>query len=164
MAVALTGIFGLAVENLRALVAESSTFQTWTDTETAVAAIAHVFRHDAPAATEKAARPCAIVGRNAGATYRRKGEPSGPYMIDSGSLYLWFIEDTPAAYATSETDAISWMDNQTDGIIEDMADVSGNDSNFLVREFREVEPTERSPRDTWNESGDTLTRGFEVIW
>ena len=133
MTVAATGSQSKALENLRAMVAASSSFQTLVGAADADAAKAHVYL-TAVADPVASKRPFALVRQvlEGGFRYDSLGLDTSYGYRESGSLDLIFAVDTPAAYQANEGNAQTYMLNTVEAIIEDLMALSGY-THLLIR-------------------------------
>lgn len=133
----------LGLDHLRKTVAASSTFQAWTSSADATAALAHVYQGEAP---DSASRPFAVVwvqrlGGNAIAS-------GASFDFDNVGVLGFQLVQTISSGASAE-DAYVEMLNKVGGIRKDMLNLAGTGTPYLNIQmfdvksvFRYSEPTE----------------------
>jgi len=135
-----TGMMGLALENLRELLAASSNFQDWigaegTEDERIAAAKLRIYR----VAKETPTRPFAVVRFAIPGEWESEAIAGGAkgHYIDRGTLELFFEADVASAQQdeTKFDEAEILFLNKTDSIISDMMDLAGSGAYLHVRSF-----------------------------
>lgn len=135
MAVAGTGTFGKAMDNMRTLLSNCDAFQTWTGTEDAAGALAHVYLWGELDENISASDyPMAAVYFGPSNNYggdREAGGESNLFLV-TGSFDVVFWGDVSADYQGD--DAGKWADafmeavNAVGGIVDDVRELSGTDN------------------------------------
>lgn len=161
MAVTPTGHLGKALDNLRTLVANSSTFQTWTGTATTAAAKARIYIESAD--TGSPTRPFCVVGFGEDFAISKVGGGTGNTYRNDGSLLLWFEGAVSSGNAADSEDAAYEFLNDVDGILSDCQTLSGSGGYINVTEFGLLLGPERSA-PAQGETDDYMVMAFSVAY
>ena len=157
MAVSATGSTGKMVENLRTLVAASTTFQTWTESDDAAEALGsiHCF-----GAAPSASRPFSLVSLGENERWQRAGigvgDAWGPDP-NPASLYLYFCGTVSATHEGNFEDTVFTFLNFVEGILEDIRGASGAAGSLAIQAITRS----RGPEIAKNE--DNANRGSQDI-
>lgn len=153
-----TGSYSLPLENLRILVANSSTFQTWVGAIDATAALARIYK--IAKAEAGLVRPFCMVDHES--TSKTKiAEPNT--FEPSGALRLFF-EDVPDDSDASNEAIIEAFTNEVGGIIDDMEALAGTDGFLMATGFNESSPPTRYQRSKSQSEGDIIQCSWFVDW
>ena len=162
MAVAGTGAMGKALDNLRTLVAASSTFQSWVGSPGdagAAAARCYLVAEDSPT------RPFGLARFPVPADWRSNAIAGGAaqyYDLGSGVLEL-FLEWTVAA-DLNHADAERTFFNTVDAIISEMLALSGSGTYFAIKSVECSHGPVRSSADETHSEGDYYQMGFRIAY
>lgn len=155
--VAPTGHLSLPIDLLRKTVAGSTTFQAWTGTADAAAALARVHAVQADAS---AAKPFAVVDWARSYSRRRDAGGTRNHFQATGSLSLLFRAQITEADAG---DAAYDFLNKVGAVLADMEGLAGTAGYLDVEEIRLVEGPERPEEDEVKALGyDFYQARFEV--
>lgn len=154
--VAAAGMFSLPLDYLRDMLANSSNFQTWTGTATAVAAKARTF---VIGADDDETLPLAVVGWQ---SFARQSVGSGSRNHFEGSGPLWLVLIASAASDTEENEAFTFVNN-VGAIIADVEALAGQAGYLDIRSIdldylERTEPNE----DEAQTAGDTWQAAFTI--
>jgi len=161
MALSASGPLSLPLENLRALLAASSNFQSWVgaaNAEEAKASIHLVAVEGTPS------RPFALIAQ--GDSWEREASADGAkkHFEASGELFLLFEADISEPYQGDPRDAELEFTNAVGAIVSDMESLAGSDGYLAVRRIGLKEGPARSQGDEKSGSGDYYQIIFSVEW
>lgn len=142
MPVTPTGHLSLPLDYLRKTVAASASFQSWTGTADATAALARVHLvNAAPAAT----RPLAAIdwARNHSST--READGTHAWFTRQGTLSL-LLRDTIATSTSDEDAALDFL-NKVGALWADMEALAGTSGYLDIQSIRIVQGPERPEED-----------------
>lgn len=182
MPIAPSGILSLPLGHLRALVAASSSFQTWTGTASAALAAARVHLCDLPKPSSNeeytkaelaAYYPCAIVdffhsqrGFGGEAFVWDKEVELG--WVDSGVLSLDFVELVDEDDAVSPADTLLAFTNDVGAVIEAMVALSGTSTDstsyLTIHRLELFQGPYRTDQSQHANIGDQNRIQFKVHW
>lgn len=147
------------VENLRTLIASSTTFQTLVGEATAAAAKAHIHVPAIEtAAAVKAARPFALIGQGERFDLERT---SATNFRPSGSL-IFLLEDDVAA-GTAEAVEKAFCKTIGD-IFTDILTLSNDGAYLAVTGIRQIEGPMRADKKTRQAEGDFYQAVYSIEW
>jgi hypothetical protein len=162
MVTALTGHFGLPLENGKTLVANSSTFQTWTGA--ANAAAAEAFAHIFIEADANVTLPAVFINWSDGAQWRSNsmgdGHSYGPRV--NGNIQMVFQAEQSPLWSVDPDECARVFTEVVDGIIGDMVVLNGTNDFLIVQAFS---PMVGAPQPTLQDKGHetpTLTWPWEL--
>ena len=176
-AAAATGDIALTMENLRTLLAQSTTFQAWvgaTGLEAERIAAAKARAHlggysigresEYPTDAQKkaawqAARPFAII--NPTEDLRHTSRASGKYDF-AGSLYLYFEADVADEDDTDFEGPLVEIGNTLDAIRREMLTLAGTNGYLRIRDLALIVPPERAERKLRTVQGDHQAAAYRV--
>lgn len=148
--VTLTGPFGGALEALATLIANSATFQTWTGTASAAAALARI-AIGTDLGTVSCPRVIVFLGDDVELQSQAMGTNSMGFHQAKGTLCFQFQAAPDATYAGDPENACKNFMNKIFNVVGEMASLSGSGTYLIVRNFKPMdevffEPLEK--RDT----------------
>lgn len=117
MAVDPSGELSLVLSNVRTLIAATSAFQTWTDSDNLTEALTHVYYVYCAVADEIAARPYAVVDWTDDWLHGRIAHET---HTTQATVRVAFVGEVPAAYTNDEADAMLWFANTIGSIVADL--------------------------------------------
>lgn len=160
MAIAGTGAMGKAMDNLRALVAASTTFRTWVGAADVAAALNRIYA----VAVDTPTRPFALVTYAVPADAQMTAVAGGArhHFLDSGSLMLLFEQAVTAG--TSHADAEVGFFNTVDAIISEMTALAASGTYFAPNSFVVEHGPVRSHPDEDESAGDYYQMAFRVSY
>ena len=165
MAVAPTGPMGLTMQNLRDLVAASTSFQDWigatgTPAEKLAAAKARIYM----VAEDSPALPCGYVRFASPADWRSFAVAGGAVLHFShgGTLQLAF--EATVASGLDDDDAEITFFNNVDAVISDIEDLAGSDGYFAARSIEVFRGPIRASADESHSTGDYYQMVFNVAF
>lgn len=154
--VTMTGDLGTLLERVAALIAGSSTFQTWCGVANAAAALAHVVFYSEELGD--VGKPYALIylGDN---VRRGGGGPGGFASWFDGTVVVEFIADLPAEYLDDGQNGMKWFIDKVSNVEQDMATLSGSEAYL---EYRRPGPAYQIVVD--EQVGDDGSRNVELTW
>lgn len=151
------------LENLRALVAASTTFQAWVGAASAALALPSVYRVALTGAA--IVRPLALVREKEPADHVKRAIAGGASttFVESGTLELLFENDVADATLDHGVIEAAFMDTVR-AIIADMDALAGSGAYLIVRGFQIAEGPARAHPDTRHSAGDYYQVLYDVQW
>lgn len=163
MATAPTGREGAALVALRTMISESSTFQAWTGTGSAGAALAriHYGAIDNPF-TATTPRPLAIVGYQTAEGHRRERVGAPRAYSHSGVVKVLFLADVTASDAVGEKQIK--FNNNAGTVVDDVEDIANAGATLDAVSFLRVEGPELSDPDDSPKTGEFAASVYDVAF
>jgi len=159
-----------AMQALRVLLADSSTFRTLVGETTRVKAMTHIYLEGLPepasgdthtAAELAAYRPCAVIYSDEAGGWTKDYESAGDHhqLGDGGELHLVLMQTCPVGLdAAPDSDANRQFKNTLGQIVDDLCDLTGNGSSADRLVFDSVRLAEGP---WWNHPDKEPTAGIE---
>lgn len=161
MAVTPSNGLSLVLSRAQALIAASSTFQTWVGAASAAAALARV--HLVTGGDGVPTRPFAAVSwRPQGYTLEAVSGGSGHVYQESGAVEVLF-ENAVGTGNSADSDAALEHTNATGGIVEDLAGLAGSNGYLNVTQFHLLSGPMRSASSE-GEAVDYVQSVWEFEW
>ena len=170
MAVTPTGLKGKLLDNLRTLVAASSTFQTWVGAEDAAAAKAHIYLVGVDPAGEgeslASKRPMAVVRHKVPADVEAEAVAGGArqHFTHRGALELLFEDTVATAQQSDHGDAELAFANHVDGVLSDMKALAGSGTYLNMIGHATLNGPARAHPDERASEGDYYQQSVEIEW
>ena len=148
-----SGGLSLPLENLRTLLSNCTTFQTWTGTATPAAAAARIYLWGYDGTPTY---PTAIVFWGDANSYDSEAIASGGpnqfgVRADCDLIFLANIDTTYTTYASSFEQCMMAFCNDVGGIIDSMKDLAGSGAYLNIESIRKIAGPSRSDKsDTQN--------------
>ncbi len=171
------GSLMLAQGNLRALLSNSATLQTWTSTANPTAALARIYHDGLPKpgsnaprhtlAELQALRPYAIIWTDTEKGYGRTqdGYGAGPHLgAESGRLMIELVQDVPLAIADDIAEADLQWKNTIGQILDDLVTLIATGTYLLVNSLSIDEGPYRYEAAKQSEMGDAQGVEIGVGW
>ena len=160
MAVTPSGPLSLPLDNLRTLLANCPSFQTWVGAADAAEALAAI----SLVAVETVERPLAIVMQAPGRGWASRQNAGGAanWFSQSGTLLILFEDDVEAE--AIEPDAELTFTNLVGAIISEMQDLAGSGGHLNVTSIAIKDGPSRSDFSEKESTGDYYQVVLEVGW
>jgi hypothetical protein len=162
MAVTPSGIFSIQLSILRTMISQSTSFQTWTGTANATAALARIYFEAQDDAS--IARPFSLVFM--GNEYVQQSIAGGASQVfqPSGQLVMMFEDAVAPGNAGSEADSYFAFANEIGDVIDDLLALGGTDSLLSFESIALTGGPSRSEKNDKVSLGDIYTASFNVNW
>ena len=169
MSVTATSILALPVENARTLFANSTSFQSWTDSADADAAKEHIYVRGFEAKTKaelEAMRPFIVLHAGNDWQMGTIGDGASNCFQVGGSVVVLFEADVPAAYsaAAKHRDAETDFLNQVGEVFSDIRLLAGSDNYLSVNHIHMLDGPYRSDPAIDHDEGDYYGILFVLAW
>ncbi len=159
MPVTPSGIMSLPLAHLRTLVANCSSFQSWTGAANAAAAEAFIHLVNLP--DDSLVRPYVLIDFND----KWKSQKVAEFQFEKrGELYLLFEDDVAVANQASEADAVFDFMNNVGAVLEEMMSLSGQNGYLNLVEIEINDQPERTTSEESEMNEDYYTASFDVVW
>ena len=162
MAVAPSGIFSIQLSILRTMISQSTSFQAWTGTANAAAALARIYFEAQD--NSDVVRPFALVFM--GNEYVQQSIAGGASTVfqPTGQLVMMLEDDVAAENADSHADAYFAFSNELGGLIEDLMDLSNTDSLLSFESIALTGGPSRTEKNDRVSLGDVYTASYNMNW
>jgi hypothetical protein len=162
MAVTPSGIFSIQLSILRTMISQSSSFQTWTGTANAAAALARIYFEAQD--DSSVVRPFALVFM--GNEYVQQSIAGGASQVfqPSGQLVMMLEDAVAPGNAASHADAYFAFANELGDLIEDLMALGGTDSLLSFESIALTGGPGRTEKNDRVSLGDNYTASFNVNW
>lgn len=160
---AATSINAIAAEQLRAMFAASSTFQS--ETGGAGLAADHVYFESIPDPMAGGVYPFPVIAIGFTEDYRQRLIAGGGQnqLRPSGTLTYSLMRKTPAAYIDNNAAAVMDFWNFAGGVLDDVAEMAADDDNLSIVEISNIDTFEADAK-YWDTLGKFWIANGLVFW
>ena len=166
MAVAATGPISLPLANLRALIAASSSFQTWVGAASAAEALASIYQvgvdkgdYTRPFALVRHTNPGALTHESLAGGARNHFAPAG-----EGSLEVVFEDEVASGNEDSHVDAEFAFTNNVGAVLADMETTGATGAYLVMHRWTVAFGPARAHPDEKQSEGDYYQIVIRVDW
>lgn len=160
-----SGLFSLPVTRLQTLLANSATWQTWTETETAEEAAGRIHLIEADTEGDNAVDlPCAVIWQGDDFSLYTIATGERNHFADQGSLMLWIEAEIPETYRDDPRNTQVWFMNQVGAVLLDMIELAGSNTYLNVTGMELTYGPSESDERKRESIGYRIACEFKVSW
>lgn len=160
MPVTPANLFSLPLKALQDTIANSGTFQTWAGTAGGAPTLARI--HLVGVDVSAVVRPFALI--DFGEKFDSAQIAYQGQFMSSGELLLLFEDAVAPANAGNHGDAKLAFTNQVGAVLNEIQDVSGQNSFLSIHKIKLKSGPNRSTKDERDAGTDLYQVTFEVVW
>jgi hypothetical protein len=164
----ISGTLATPAQQLRQMLAESSTWQTALGVSTPAAALGKIAFRDI---SGERSRPHCVITPGTQHTWELIAGGGQNYLRPRGSLFVYLAADTPPQYWADQVEAEYWAASLFGSIIDDIAALAAADSSDPEAELSHLSlvrinllQLDESPESLWASVGRFWWCAYQVDW